>query len=164
MIRPSMLRSAKRYLSLYISSFPTNSECIRPAEVRETMKFLLKMSVIRILTWSFFRNFAQPRTANVKTPITLVDLVSFQDFFIWNRKLCCLRYSNRKWTYSAFTWWIVVLDLAIRIRVPHIHLYNNIFTELNKRKVEAPTIDAEIKNSNSTRSHGATDPSNMTYV
>ena len=88
MIRPSTFRSAKISLSLslslsmYISDFPANSESIRPAELKETMKFLLKISVIRILTWSFFRNFAQPRTANVKMPITLVDLVSFQDLFI----------------------------------------------------------------------------------
>lgn len=55
-----------------------------------------------------------------------------------------------------------MLDLAIKIRVPHIHSHNSIFAELNKIKVEAPTIDAEIKNSNSTPSHGATDPNNMT--
>jgi hypothetical protein len=57
-----------------------------------------------------------------------------------------------------------VLDLAIRILGPHILLHNNIFAELNKIKVDAPMIDAEIKHSNSTRSHGATDRSNMTYV
>lgn len=55
-----------------------------------------------------------------------------------------------------------MLDLAIRILVPHIRLHNSIFAELNKIRVDAPTIDAEIKNSNSTRSHGATDRSNMT--
>lgn len=39
---------------------------------------------------------------------------------------------------------------------------STIFAELGKIKVDAPTIAAEIKNSNSTRSHGATGPSNMT--
>ena len=145
-------------LSLYISGFPANSESIRPAELREIIKFLVKISVILIVTWSCFRNFSQPRTANVKTPITLVDLVYFQDFFIWNKRLRCLRYSNTDWPYSAFTRWSVVLGPAIRILEPHIRLPNSIFAELNKTEVVAPTIDAEIKNSSSTRSHGGNRP------
>lgn len=56
-----------------------------------------------------------------------------------------------------------MLDLAIRILEPHIRLHNSIFAELNKIKVDVPTIDAEINDSNSTRSHGATDRSNTTY-
>jgi len=51
-----------------------------------------------------------------------------------------------------------VLDLAIRILVPHIRLHNSIFAELNEIKVDAPTIDAEIKDSYSTSSHGCHRP------
>jgi hypothetical protein len=49
MVRPSMLRSTKSSLS----GFPANSESIRPAELRETTKFLVKISVIRILGVEF---------------------------------------------------------------------------------------------------------------
>jgi hypothetical protein len=56
-----------------------------------------------------------------------------------------------------------VLDLTISILVPHIRLHDSIFAELNKIKVDVPTIHAEIKDLNSTRSHKATDRSKATY-